>query len=425
MDETKYWLWLSMIFGTGSSRIWDAISLYETAAETYSALNSDISGLNLKDKEIRNITGVSIEKASEYIEQCRKIGIGVIGYSSEEYPKQLRHIFNPPAVLYYRGNISCLNGTRTITAVGTRNPTNYGLDSAYRICGELARNGFVIVSGFAIGTDITSHIAAADAQRPTACVMRCGLDVDYPKNNFMFRDIILENGGVFISEYPLGTPPHAQNFPKRNRILAALGMATMIFEAAVGSGSLITADLAAEQGREVFCLPPADIFSKAFSGNIELLRDGATPLYSVSDVIDIFRIGGALDMEIRSEEVSGVSSFGRKSIIKTENTMSSLDMIKSVRKRSAARKKSEKNENNAAEQEKTKEIKKIADNNITEEMTDIQKKIYGLFSEEALHADFIAQKLEFDTADLMTELTELEILGAIRSLPGKMFEICG
>lgn len=93
MDETKYWLWLSMIFGTGSSRIWDAISLYETASETYSALTSDISALNLREKEIRNITGVSIEKASEYIEQCRKLGIEIIGYSSEEYPKQLRHIF--------------------------------------------------------------------------------------------------------------------------------------------------------------------------------------------------------------------------------------------------------------------------------------------------------------------------------------------
>jgi len=188
-------------------------------------------------------------------------------------------------------------------------------------------------------------------------------------------------------------------------------------EAAPGVGSLIPAGLAAEQGREVFCLPPADIFSKAFAGNIELLRDGATPLYDVSDVIDLFRIGGAIDMEIREESGLDVSSFGRRSIIKAEQTMSSLDMIKSVRKRSVMRKK--------AEKEKTEEIKKIADNNITENMTDIQKKIYGLFSGEKLHADFIAQKLELDSADLMTELTELEILGAIRSLPGKMFEICG
>lgn len=425
MDEAKYWLWLSMIFGTGSQRIWETISLYGTAIKAYCALNSDISELNLSDKEIRNITGVSIEKASEYIEQCRKMGIEIIGYSSEEYPKQLRHIFNPPAVLYYKGNISCLNGTRTITSVGTRTPTNYGLDTAYRICGDLARNGFVIVSGFALGTDITSHIAAVDAQRPTACVMGCGIDVNYPKNNFMFRDTILENGGVFISEYPPGTQPHSHNFPKRNRILAALGMATMIFEAASGSGSIITADFAAEQGREVFCLPPADIFSKAFAGNIELLRDGATPLYDVSDVIDLFRIGGAIDMEIREESDLGVSSFGRRSIVKTEKTMPSLDMIKSVRKRSAKRKKAEKNENDNAEKEKAEEIKKIEDNNITESMTDIQKKIYALFSGNKLHADFIAQKLEIDPANLMTELTELELLGAIRSLPGKMFEICG
>lgn len=139
-----------------------------------------------------------------------------------------------------------------------------------------------------MGIDIASHLEAVSVNRPTICVMGCGLDVDYPKDNFRYREAVLKSQGLFVSKYPPETVSHSQNFPKRNMILAALGMAALVFEGSNRSGSLITANLALDQGKEVFCLPPADIFSSSFSGNISMLRDGAKLLLSAEDVMECF-----------------------------------------------------------------------------------------------------------------------------------------
>jgi len=419
VEDTKYWLWLTMVFGIGSRRIWEAMSLFSSAREAYDVLTGDRSKLRLNDKETENIAGTDISAAEQIIESCAEKNISVIGYDSADYPPQLRHIAVPPAVLYYKGSISCLKGTRTVTAVGTRKASPYGLRVTARICSELAQNGVIIVSGFALGTDITSQIAAADMGRPTACVLGCGIDVDYPRGNIRFRDHILETGGVFISEYPPGTPPHSRNFPNRNRILAALGRAAVVFEASQKSGSLITANMASDQGREVFCLPPADIMSEAWSGNCHLLRNGAVPLLSSQDILDCFRIGGSNDKEIRRE---AAESFGMpKPVISDSREMLSelfaeLDVsigaadieapVKSVK---VPVKKAQKSSEPAK---------------LPVGLTDIQKKIAEMLTDGPVHADMIAQKLGMDAAVLMTELTELEIMGAVTSLPGKMFEIC-
>lgn len=421
MNETKYWLWLSMIFGTGSRRIWEIMNLFESASEAYNALVSGFEGITLSPQEEKNIKSIKIEQAEAYIEQCRKADVQLAGYSSREYPPQLKHIFNPPAVLYYRGNIDCLRGTKTVTSVGTRRACDYSLRAANRICGELAKNGYVIVSGFALGIDITSHLAAVEQNRPTACVLGCGVDVDYPRDNFCYRDRILAAGGVFISEYPPGTPPHSANFPKRNRILAALGRVAVVFEASSKSGSLITANLAVNQGRELFCLPPNDIFSSAFSGNIELLRDGANVLYGVSDITGFFKLGGVADMEIRSELPGMIA---RK--IKSENTeiLQVIDEPHDISEDTA-----EKEENNRQDTDEAdgtdKEITKIPEKTAyNDELSEVQNSIIALLCDGAVHADVIAAKLGLDAAQLMTELTELEIYGEIRSLAGKMYEIC-
>ncbi|MBQ9808338.1 MAG: DNA-processing protein DprA [Ruminococcus sp.] len=421
MAEIKYWLWLAMVFGPGSRRIWETISFCGTAMEAYFYLTTDGSAANLTDAEKRAIDSTDLSKAAEHIEFCRRKGISLVSYDSKDYPPQLRHIYDPPAVLYYRGNISCLKGTRTVTTVGTRHATNYGLEAAHRVCADLARNGFVIVSGFALGSDIATHMAAVSVNRPTACVLGCGVDVDYPRDNVVYRDRILNCGGVFISEYPPGTRPLPQNFPKRNRILAALGMVTVVFEASARSGSLITADLAATHGREVFSLPPADIFSKAFSGNIELLRWGATPLYSIEDVMECFLIGGALDEEIRSEQTADISTFGYESSLRTDRD-DPLEEIKATAGKVRPRRQKAKTGKKSPEiQEEIKDEK----NTFTakDELTELQRTIFSKIKNGTAHADALAQELGMDSDELMTELTELEILGAVRSLPGKMYEI--
>ena len=403
MDDVKYWLWLNMVFGTGNHRIWEIISLYRTAENAYVALTDRESVVSLNEKEMKNAAEIPLSNAESFLASCKKRGIGVIAYTAPEYPKQLEHIYNPPSVLYYRGNISCLQTELAVTAVGTRKATAYSLKAAKEICSELSARGAVIVSGFAMGIDLACSMAAAEIGRPTACVMGCGVDVDYPKQNFAYRDPIIAAGGVFISEFPPGTPPISPNFPKRNRILAALGRAVVVFEAGTRSGSLITANLAAGQGREVLCLPPADIFSEAFVGNIKLLRDGAIPMYSASDVIDCItfrkRQYAPETMPKRAVETSA-----EKTLTNEEMTemMKVLNGISDDAPRT-------KHENSKTE--------------LPDDLSEQQRKIAEALENGPLHADELASLLEIDTGELMTELTELEIFGTVRSLPGKMYEL--
>ncbi len=424
MDEKKYWLWLSMVFGAGSRRIWQAMRLFETAGEAYEALSSGSLDERLDDKEIDAIRSTPVENAVKYISVCSEMGIGIAAYCDDEYPPQLRHILNPPAVIYYKGNISCLKGTRTVTSVGARKASAYSLEAASRICRELAKSGVIIVSGFALGIDIASHMAAVSVNRPTACVLGCGIDVNYPKENFSHRDEILNNGGVFISEFPPGTSPFAANFPKRNRILAALGRAAMVFEASEKSGSLITAGMAMNNGRDVFCLPPADIFNGSFSGNIMFLRDGARQLFSSQDVLDCFKIGSTLDKEIRMSTYMGISRFGVDELNKKAKKAQTETAENPKNNRTDKKKKTDEQQLPPDYADENKTLDELVLEKTISALEPEQRRIVRLIADNgAMHADEISQKLEMNPAELMTAFTELEILGVIRSLPGKIYEL--
>ncbi len=400
MDETKYWLWLNMVFGTGNHRIWEVMSFYRTAEKAYQSLSSDSSMVSLNEKESKAVHSVPLHNAEIFLLNCAKRGIGVIGYTDPLYPKQLMHIYNPPSVLYYKGNISCLQTDLTVTGVGTRKASPYSLKAAKDICSELSMRGVVIISGFAVGIDLACSMAAADIGRPTVCVMGCGVDVDYPRQNFAYRDVILAAGGVFISEFPPGTQPNSPNFPKRNRVLAALGKATIVFQAGAKSGSLITANLAAGQGREVLCLPPADIFSGEYSGNIKLLRDGAISMYDASDV-----------MECISAKYSQLSE---------QPTVTRAESHLGERADDAAEMTAALKELDEIDDEKT-DTPMSAE--LPQDISQQQRGIAEMLENGALHADELAQSLGLDPSELMTELTELEIFGVVRSLPGKMYEL--
>ncbi len=419
MNDKKYWVWLGMIFGGGCHRLWQLMNICETAQEACSEILSDSRFINLTDSERKNINSYSLKNAEELIAVCGRMGIGIAAYSENEYPNQLRYIADPPPVLFYKGNIGCLTGTKTITSVGTRRAGDYSISTCRRVCSELARKGFVIVSGFAVGIDITSHMAAAELGLPTACVLGCGVDVDYPKENFRFRDKIIASGGVFVSEYPPGTRPHRGSFPKRNRILSALGRAAVVFEAAENSGSIITAKLAAEQGRELFVLPPADIFSSSFGGNIRLLREGAVPVMSVEDIMDFFKPGSSADAYIKSDAFAYVIDtkpsrrMEAPKVSRIHELMEQEEVISS-----------ENNERSETPQEladnKNKADDEISFDSIPEGLA---RDIAMLLCKEGrLHADVICTKLGIDSARLMIELTELEIIGAVRACPGRLYE---
>lgn len=404
MEETKYWVWLNMVFGTGNHRIWEIMSFFRTAEKAYLSLSTDSSVVSLNENENKNVHSVQLRHAEVFLANCSKRGIGVISITSPEYPEQLRHIYNPPSVLYYKGNIGCLQTELTVTAVGTRKASAYSLKAAKEICSELSARGAVIISGFAVGIDLACSMAAVDMGRPTVCVMGCGVDVNYPKHNFAYRDAIISAGGVFISEFPPATPPNSPNFPKRNRILAALGKAAVVFQAGAKSGSLITANLAAGQGRDVLCLPPADIFSGDYAGNIKLLRDGAVPMYDASDVIECITGKKAVSAPVPVVKREAEKPEIQADISEAEiaSAMEHLNIFADdVREEKAS----------------------DDDFELPNDLTEQQRRISEELLSGAMHADELAARLEIDSSELMTELTELEIFGIVRSLPGKMYEL--
>lgn len=396
MDNLKYWIWLDTVFGN-NGRIWEIMNFFESASEAYYELNFNSDVVELSQKEIYDMRGYNLLNIESLIDECHKKGVGIISYDSEKYPKQLRHISNPPAIIYYKGNIDCISSEKIITSVGARKPSDYSLYVTRNICHELAENGIVIASGFAKGIDITSHLESVKANMPTICVMGCGVDMNYPSDNFRYRDMILDSGGVFISEFPIGTKAFGANFPKRNRILSAIGQASVVFQASMASGSLITANFAAEQGREVFCMPPPDIFSADYSGNIYLLRNGALPFYCTDDILAYLDIENSVH-SYKSEYTPEIYEIPENDYISFEKSEKSVksEII------------------NVSIPESSEDDEKYAQN---------CQKIIELLSENPLHVDVIAQKLNLNPTELMTALTELEIVGYIRSLPGKMFEM--
>jgi len=420
MEENRYWVWLVMVFGIANQRIWQLMNIFENPVDAYVSLKSDTDKMGLNEKEIEIIRNTDISSADALIESCYKNNVNLCGYSSEEYPAQLRFIMNPPAVLYYIGNINCLNKTKTVTAVGTRSASNYGLRATHDICRELALSGIVVVSSFAVGVDITSQLSASEVNCPSVAVMACGVDVGYPKENESYREKIINSGGLFISEYPPETQPFSSNFPIRNRILAGLGKIAIVFEANSGSGSLITARMSAEQGKNVYCLPPSDIFNPRFSGNIDLLRDGAFPLYDVQDVIEYLDTDGLSDVESTENDYLDSDIFRMESFEEFKENL----LTESIDDDFPQKFSPPHDEEIQPEISESPESKKQEDNHIElQNLNDIQKKIFDLLKDCTLHADVIVQKLDVDSEDIMTELTEMEINGIVESLPGKMFRL--
>lgn len=417
MNDEKYWIWLSMVFGTAGCRLWQMMDIFETAEEAYYEMRSGNRLLCLSTAERRTIENISLESAEETVSECESKGVGMICYSSEKYPKRLKYIINPPPVLYYRGNFGCLNGTKTITAVGTRKADNYSIKATRQICSELARNGIIIVSGFAVGTDITASMAAVSENMPTVCVLGCGVDYNYPKENFEKREEIINAGGVFVSELKPDISVNSGSFSARNRILSALGCATVIFGASGKSGALSTANYSAEQGHEIFVLPPADIFSESYAGNVKLLREGALPLFSADDVLAYLGFETSVNAEIRADIPDNFTAG------KSVKNRVSPEKVRTIKKDININNSPYDIPEKSASENKKENISK-ADKIIRDFMLDgNQKKIIEFLSEGAANTDVIADVLDIEYTQLMTEFAELEMIGILKSLPGNMVEI--
>src|SRR5258707_8348444 len=309
----------------------------------------------------------SFKRAERDLTNLRKVAAArVINWTEPEYPQTLLQIYDPPVMLYVRGNSQILNAP-SLSIVGTRKPTLYGSQMAQRLGRDLAVRGIVIVSGLARGIDAIAHQGALAVGGRAIGVLGTGIDVCYPKENKKLYEKVLENGTI-LSEFPMGTHPSPENFPIRNRIVAGMPLGAIIVEGAQYSGSLITARLAMEFGREVFGVPGNVTQPVSFAPN-QLIKQGAKLVTSWEDVVE------ELPTEIRAElfPVETTSRAERASLF-------------------------------------------------AEALSPQEKNIFVLLGvDEAVHVDELVEKSELNSSEVLAALCEMEMKGIVRQMPGKQF----
>lgn len=285
MASLKHWLWLSTLPGLGNQGKLALLRRYGDPEEIYYAGGGELlsTGLLTVD-QARSLDNKSMKAAEAVLADCQRLGLRILTLRDGEYPGRLQNIYDPPILLYTKGRMVAFDEEAAVAVVGTRECTPYGIACARKLGHGLAKGGAVVVSGLARGVDAEASHAALRAGGVAVGVVGNGLDIAYPASSrYLYEDIAA--GGLLISEYPPGTRPSGGHFPARNRILSGLSVATVVVEAPEKSGALITAEAAAEQGRDVFAVP-GPIDAPMSVGCNRLIRDGAG---LVSDAWDILR----------------------------------------------------------------------------------------------------------------------------------------
>jgi DNA processing protein len=288
VDPRMYWVGFNMVKGIGAVRFKALLDGFGTAEAAWNASTEALLEVGLSRKIIESFQrvhkGVSLEQIWE---RMQSLGVKLLTWGDEGYPRHLKEIDQPPPVLYTRGSL-LPEDEWAVAIVGTRRVTAYGRQVAEEVATTLAHSGVTIVSGLARGVDSIAHQAAVNAGGRTLAILGNGVDLVYPPENRRLASQIMENGAL-VSDYALGTPPDGINFPPRNRIISGLSLAVIIIEAGMTSGALITASFAAEQGRDVFAVP-GNINAPQSQGTNRLIRDGAQPLLNPQDVLEALNL---------------------------------------------------------------------------------------------------------------------------------------
>lgn len=283
-DALVDWIRLTLVPGIGGERQRRLLKAFGLPAHIFAAGHAALAGVigdtlahRLRDHDAREASNA----ACAWAEQP---GNHILTLADAAYPQALLDLPDPPTVLYVKGSLAALNAP-ALAIVGARSASPQGMENAAAFAENLARGGLVVVSGLALGIDAAAHRGALQAEGHTVAVIGTGADRVYPARNKALAQQILEAGGALVSEFPLGTPAVAHNFPRRNRIIAGLSRGVLVVEAALGSGSLITARLANEQGRDVFAIP-GSIHSPLTKGCHHLIREGAKLVETARDILE-------------------------------------------------------------------------------------------------------------------------------------------
>jgi DNA processing protein len=288
MDDKKYWVGFNLIKGIGAVRMQALINHFDDLESAWKAAPIHLAeaGLSLKliERIVQAREQVDLEKVWARIESQ---GIKILTWKDEAYPQRLKEIEQPPPVLYVRGEY-LPDDLYAVAIVGTRRVTPYGRQITEELTSYLASNGITVVSGLARGVDAIAHQTALKAGGRTLAVLGSGVDKIYPPEHRQLAQQMMGQGSI-VSDYAPGTPPDASNFPPRNRIISGLSLAVVVVEAGETSGALITAEFAAEQGREIFAVP-GSILAPQSKGTNKLIQKGALPLLSINDLMQALNL---------------------------------------------------------------------------------------------------------------------------------------
>jgi len=283
-EETLYWLALSLTPGLGTRKTAELLTRCGSPMAIFRGSASELQAAGLPGSVARSITsGCAFEDAAEQQERLKTSGTSLVTITDDVYPPALREIYDPPPLLFLRGRVELLN-TVMVALVGSRRASQYGLAASEKLARDLAAAGVTVISGMAKGVDTAAHQGALAAGGATVAVFGCGLDIIYPAENRKLAERLTAEG-LLISEFPLGTPAHPQNFPIRNRIVSGLSQGVVVVEGMQYSGSLITARLALDQNKEVFAVPGNITNQLSFGPNL-LIKQGAQLVQAASDIID-------------------------------------------------------------------------------------------------------------------------------------------
>jgi DNA processing protein len=282
--EVRYWIGFNLVKGIGPAKVRRLLDYFGDLESAWSAAPGELRAAGLDRRSIESLlaarAGIDLDLALKRVEQA---GVQVLTWESPDYPRNLLSIPQPPPALYVQGQLTPADEW-AVAMVGTRRATAYGREVARELGWSLAASGVTVVSGLARGIDAAAHRAALEAGGRTIAVLGCGLDHIYPPEHQALAEAIIATGAL-VSDYPLGEPPEAGNFPPRNRIISGLSKGVVIVEAGESSGALITADYAAEQGRDVFAVP-GSILQRSCRGTNRLIQQGAKPVLDATDILE-------------------------------------------------------------------------------------------------------------------------------------------
>ena len=446
MNSTLKWIWLAEKCGAGSTEL---LRLIEKLKNIDDIFNADYDGYcetGISERLCEDLCDKDLERSMKILSYCQTSGVSVLTYDSERYPVSLRSLKDPPAVLYCLGELPDLNKPLCISMVGTRTMSEYGMRAAYKIAYEVASTGAVVVSGMALGIDGIASCAAIAAGGKTVAVLGCGIDRIYPSSHKTLWEAIRRHGAI-ITEFAPATEPRGINFPVRNRIISGLGQGTVVIDAALDSGSMITAKCAILQGRDIYAVP-ANIDSQNSSGTNSLIRDGAQAVLCGNDIIrnymylyrDRLNTVALMKAEQRSNlDIDFVSRMGVAMRTAPGGLKKHATDSEPAERRPAAKPKAKKAEDAIKTPETATENKPSAPSKpeikplptpekrgddsaaVLAKLSEKQRKIFDEMPlDKAVTIDYLT-KTGFALGEVISALTVLEIKGLVSSLPGALY----